>query len=309
MARSTRPSNRSNRSSPSRRTEKQNNNNNDAVIPVQATAPTPMDELIEAINNDHMSNQPPPSNRGNSQRRRSNSNRNNNNNNNNNNNRNRTNNNRRNQQSIFDSMTMQDIALNGLNPTTPTNTTDDRHLLPAPIDNIAELRALTNRCADSLMRKNTRDAYKYKMLEFRAFCHVVYPHEQVEVRYAVDSDKLYRFLFYQVFRDRKRTKHLKPGEFDFNLYTEVDQKYKVLLRENNGQKRTAAEILTEMEPKNPLGYSSINTYRAAVRKLYDYQRHRSDGTIAPCKWDSEIMNPSNRKLFSLVEVSANPIPT
>ena len=306
MARSTRPSNRSNRSSPSRRTEKQNNNNNDAVIPVQATAPTPMDEVIEAINNDHMSNQPPPSNRGNSQRRRSNSNRNNNNNNN---NRNRTNNNRRNQQSIIDSMTMQDIALNGLNPTTPTNTTDDRHLLPAPIDNIAELRALTNRCADSLMRKNTRDAYKYKMLEFRAFCHVVYPHEQVEVRYAVDSDKLYRFLFYQVFRDRKRTKHLKPGEFDFNLYTEVDQKYKVLLRENNGQKRTAAEILTEMEPKNPLGYSSINTYRAAVRKMYDYQRHRSDGTIAPCKWDSEIMNPSNRKWFSLVEVSADPIPT
>ena len=201
---------------------------------------------------------------------------------------------------------MQDIALNGGEPTTTNNETDDRNLLPAPIDNIAELRALTNQCADSLMQKNTRDAYKYRILEFCSFCKLVYPHEPVENQCAVDGNKLYRFLFFQVFRDQSRTKSLKPGEFDVNLYHELDTKYTALLRPVNGKKLTGKEILEAMEPDNPLGYSSLITYRAAVRKLYDYQRQRSDGSIAPDRWDSDIMNASIKKLISLVQVSSKP---
>ena len=215
-------------------------------------------------------------------------------------------NNRQRQQSILGSLSMQQIALNGTgteSTTTNNEESDDRDLLPTPIDNIAELRALTNHCADSLMRKNTRDAYKYRILEFRSFCKLVYPHEPVEKQCAVDGNKLYRFLFFQVFRDQSRTKSLKPGEFDINLYHELDTKYTALLRPVNGKKRTGKEILEVMEPKNPLGYSSLITYRAAVRKLYDYQRQRSDGSIAPDRWDSDIMNASIKKLISLVQVS------
>ena len=174
--------------------------------------------------------------------------------------------------------------------------------LPTPRMTIGEMRAITHQIMDTLMRKNTRDAYKYRILEFRGFCATIYNFQPECTRYTVTGDKLYQFLFYQVFRDQK-TNNKKPGVFNVSDYDRLEQKYVALLADNQGTIiGNERAILDQMEPDNPLGFSSISTYRAAVRKLYDYQAEEGNGSNS-LNWDTQICTQGVKTLLKIVEVS------
>ena len=110
-------------------------------------------------------------------------------------------------------------------------------------------------------------------------------------------------MFYQSFREHRHTLGLKPGEFDVPSYKIFETKYQQLLEDRKANKITTLQLMEQLEPKSPLGFSSINTYRAAVRKLYEYQHERPDGSIDNARWESDIMIPDVRKLLKIVQVS------
>ena len=74
---------------------------------------------------------------------------------------------------------------------------------------------------------NTNKAYNPKEAEYNAFCDAVYPAVAASFRYTVDSDRLYLFLFYQAFREKKSQKGVKKGGtqgFDYADYESVMDK-------------------------------------------------------------------------------------
>ena len=167
---------------------------------------------------------------------------------------------------------------------------------------VTEMRAVTHQIMDTLMRKNTRDAYKYRILEFRGFCASIYYFQPECTRYTVTGEKLYQFMFYQVFRDQK-TSHKHPGVFDELDYDRLGEKYLAILDDNDGTIiGHETEILEALEPRNPLGFSSVSTYRSAVRKLYDYQAEEGNGSNS-LHWDTQICTRSVKNLLKIVQVS------
>ena len=121
-------------------------------------------------------------------------------------------------------------------------------------------------------------------------------------RYTVTGEKLYQFMFYQVFRDQK-TSHKHPGVFDELDYDRLGEKYLAILDDNDGTIiGHETEILEALEPRNPLGFSSVSTYRSAVRKLYDYQAEEGNGSNS-LHWDTQICTRSVKNLLKIVQVS------
>ena len=167
---------------------------------------------------------------------------------------------------------------------------------------VSEMRAVTHQIMDTLMRKNTREAYKYRILEFRGFCATIYNWQTECTRFTVTGEKLYQFMFYQVFRDQK-TNNKKPGVFNVVDYDRLCDKYVAILDAHNGTiSGNESAILDEMEPRNPLGFSSISTYRSAIRKLYDYQAEEGNGSNS-LNWDTQICTTSIKNLLKIVQVS------
>ena len=66
---------------------------------------------------------------------------------------------------------------------------------------MGNLRAVVDVYLANLCKDNTKKAYAPKVNEFKAFCDHSYPSHQVSVRYTVNQEKLYRFMFYHVFRE------------------------------------------------------------------------------------------------------------
>lgn len=136
------------------------------------------------------------------------------------------------------------------------------------MDNASHLVSQTNL---QNRRVNTAKAYDPKKQEFLAFCDHMYAGKPVTTRYVVTEDKLYFFLFYQAYRSKKKGGGGKrksdgsrqPHEFDPEDYDRVWSEF---------GSRNLPEGATPPDPENPLGFSMVNQYKAAVRKLYDQQR-------------------------------------
>ena len=74
---------------------------------------------------------------------------------------------------------------------------------------------------------NTNKAYAPKMAEYRAFCDSVYAPLRPSLRYTVNPDRLYLFMFYQGFREKKSQGGVNKGTsqgFDYADYLNVMQK-------------------------------------------------------------------------------------
>ena len=167
---------------------------------------------------------------------------------------------------------------------------------------VSEIRAVTHQIMDTLMRKNTREAYKYRILEFQGFCATIYNWQTECTRFTVTGEKMYQFMFYQVFRDQK-TNNKKPGVFNVADYDRLCDNYVAILNAHNGTiSGNETAILEEMEPKNPLSFSSISTYCSAVRKLYDYQAEEGNGSNS-LNWDTQICTTGIKNLLKIVQVS------
>ena len=104
----------------------------------------------------------------------------------------------------------------------------------------------------------------------------------VDNRYQVNSDKLFLFLSYQAFRDQRPRggKKKRGGASDnFNAaeYESVRRTY-----DDHVRKRRTDENYVIPDPKNPLGFSQINTYCSTVRNIWSEQVANNANSLA---WD------------------------
>ena len=63
------------------------------------------------------------------------------------------------------------------------------------------LRKSTMELNDSHQPANTAKQFDNRLLEYFDFCDKVYPHDQY--RHTLAADKMYRFMWYQCFREKK----------------------------------------------------------------------------------------------------------
>ena len=151
------------------------------------------------------------------------------------------------------------------------------------------------------MKDNTKLAYAPKIKEFKAFCDHVYPHHGLERRYTVGPDGLYRFLFYQVFREKKVARGRKRGvseKFDCTDFDRVVTKYSAILSTLDvNPDPDCVERAHAMDPENPLGCQMINTYRSAIWNYYENQYNANANRL---RWE-EINTPAVKRLFLIVK--------
>jgi hypothetical protein len=174
---------------------------------------------------------------------------------------------------------------------------------PNPTAPLGQLRAVVDVYLQRLQKDNTKLAYLPKIKEFKGFCDFLFPGLSPSCRYQVDSDKLYRFMFYHVFREKKRVggrggveEHFDPYE-----YERVVGKYAALF---NTVQHNVGDVCYQEgaegdvpDPTSPLGYDQINTYRSSVRHYYEMQYELNANRL---RWD-EINTPSVKKLLSIVK--------
>jgi hypothetical protein len=163
------------------------------------------------------------------------------------------------------------------------------------------LTSVVNIYTQQNRKKNTKIAYNPKVTEFRAFCDFQYPYHPPSTRYTVVHDNFYRFMFYQVFREKKVSRGRKRGvseKFDSADYNRVIEKYSALLStlqidDGDPENVDRASIV---DPDRPLKYSQINTYRSSIRSLFDEQK-------AACanggSWE-QVNNLALQKLMTIV---------
>ena len=168
---------------------------------------------------------------------------------------------------------------------------------------MGNLRAVVDVYLANLCNDNTKKAYAPKVNEFKAFCDHAYPSHCMTVRYTVGPEKLYRFLFYQVFREKKEAKGRKRGQsvaFDSGEYVRVVAMYYVFFSTlSEGVVGESLHCINESvpDPVNPLGFDMINTYRSSVKGYYSSQWELGANRLA---WE-QINTPSIQKLMSIAK--------
>lgn len=140
-------------------------------------------------------------------------------------------------------------------------------------------------------KTNTRLAYDPKVAEYEAFCDYVYPHVAQSTRYTVDSNRLFKFLFYHSMRNKyniggaKTTGH---HGFDAADYDRVWQSYQLsverLRQFSLSGENVPDDVLKSLfkDPEKPIGYDQLNTYKAVVRGVWESQVQSHANSLA---WD------------------------
>lgn len=165
--------------------------------------------------------------------------------------------------------------------------------IQAPIRPIGTLQNIVDNYLESLLKDNTQKAYAPKVLEFKAFCDHQYSFLPPDIsRYTVTSEKLYRFLFYHVFRE-KYTRNRQTTGFDRTDYDRVTNTYSNLF---NLLERNPEGTITGMrDPENPLAEQQINTYRSAVRGYFNKQVDHGAQSLV---WE-QVQTSAVKRLLSI----------
>ena len=79
---------------------------------------------------------------------------------------------------------------------------DGSLLSPNQTGATTRMAEFVSKARKSQQRTNTSIAYDPKQKEFELFCEAEYAEDQH--KYSVDADKVYRFMFYQAFREQKK---------------------------------------------------------------------------------------------------------
>ena len=117
---------------------------------------------------------------------------------------------------------------------------------------------------ESLRPSNTAKAQDPKEEEYMQFCDALYP--QDIHRHILNSDRVYRFMFYQAFREKRRTGGRRQNSqlnfFDVDAYNNV--------MESTGA-TTGGTVVNFPTPEKPTGPAVFNAYKAVMRKIYKKQ--------------------------------------
>ena len=133
-----------------------------------------------------------------------------------------------------------------------------------------------------------------KEREFFAFCDSIFATDQY--KYLLTDEKVYRFMFYNTFRSKKKTGGRRKrgtaaaAPFILNDYEEVMSEYSAFFL-------TPVEGQDIPEPANPLGESAFAQYRASLQHIYQSQ---VDNKSNAHHWDQVWTGPC-KKLQGLVK--------
>jgi hypothetical protein len=127
---------------------------------------------------------------------------------------------------------------------------------------------------------NTQKVYDPRIREFKEFCKYVYPTD--EYRYNINTEKVYRFMFYTAMREKRNTggtnKHRSESTFDPHDY---DRIY-AALRENENDRHQNRRI-HYLSPKNPIGTKAFTQYKSVLRSIHAEQINL--GVCRPDGWE------------------------
>ena len=134
-----------------------------------------------------------------------------------------------------------------------------------------------NKQRNVLRRSNTLIAYDPKDAEYMAFCNAIFPSVDLAERYRVTANKVYNFMFYQVYRSKRKPgkgkKTMSESSAAGTSPTRTDRVNGFSLSEYmevmlyHGTEEGAWKL-----PNNPLGFSQINTYKASILRLFRTQK-------------------------------------
>jgi Centromere DNA-binding protein complex CBF3 subunit, domain 2 len=121
--------------------------------------------------------------------------------------------------------------------------------------------------------ENSQKQYEPKIKEFEHFCELNYPGDIY--KHNIDATKMYSFMFYQAFREKKKTGGTKQQRADGPLFNQEEY-----------QKLTAAffnaSTVAYPSPKNPMGPATFSAYKAVLKSLHTEQRTRG---VCNLPWD------------------------
>ena len=165
-----------------------------------------------------------------------------------------------------------------------------------PIDAMMDT---VNRLSTATRATNTQRAYDDKIKEFKGFCdYKYYIITDQFMRHLVTHEKLYHFLFYTVFRGKKKTKRGVPaGTFSSTEYEDVYMRYSNYFAQINaihGRSLTDNDI---PDPENGCSFKVVENVVSAIKHLWSEQHlnHCNNYT-----WD-QIHSPKINALKSLVK--------
>ena len=117
---------------------------------------------------------------------------------------------------------------------------------------------------------NTSLAFDPKVTEFYQFCDHVYASSLS--KYHLTYDKIYRFMFYLSFREKKKCgRKGDPQKFDVEGYKEVMKNFK-----------DGSSVVNPPCPKNPISKSTFDQYKAVIKLIH---RHEVAARTTSVPWE------------------------
>ena len=126
----------------------------------------------------------------------------------------------------------------------------------------SRLEVATLELRDGMKPTNTSKTMEPKIEEFFQFCERVYPNDQH--KYNLDYEKVYRFMWYQAFREQKDQKAVRVARAN-GVYFDYEM-YKAMMDRFNADNPQAYPI-----PSKPIGKCTFNMYKACFRRIYKTQ--------------------------------------
>jgi hypothetical protein len=123
--------------------------------------------------------------------------------------------------------------------------------------------------------ENSQKVYEPKIREFELFCELNYSHDP-HYKHIVDHDKVYNFMFFQAFREKKKRGGTKAQRSTGAVFNQDEFKGLTASFFNN-----EAAIPYPL-PKNPIMESMFAQYKAVMKSLHTEQRTRG---VCNVPWD------------------------
>ena len=122
--------------------------------------------------------------------------------------------------------------------------------------------------------ENSSKALEPKKEEWLQYCDKIFPHDPYQ--YLVTSNKAYRFMCYQMFRESK-PRGGKRIQLKDSIYFDIEDYNKVMKQFYS--KDQAGGVSTWPKPSNPVGYSVWMQYKVALKEIFKEQQSTYQASI------------------------------
>jgi hypothetical protein len=149
------------------------------------------------------------------------------------------------------------------------------HVQDAILNSHLETSVLTMQ--EDVRPDNTQRAMDPKAKEFFIYCDLKYLTDPF--KYILSYQMIYKFMYYQSFREQKNRGGKKGDKVVFNV-----EVYDELVAQFAGSDPDSVEALNNYpRPTKPIGKATFDLYKAVFRKLYKVQQARN---VLSLHWDS-----------------------